>query len=143
GETDSEWSFCHLMYLLQNLWLPPGAPPSLDRRYRAVTEFARKLQPLGPANFVYSDGEYLFVHGHRRTQPGREGFHPPGLHWLCRTCSPGARHAPIPGLSFDPAARIPHQKAVLVASVPLTDEAWKPLGEGEILVFRRGEQVLP
>jgi glutamine amidotransferase len=141
GETDSEWSFCHLMHLMQGLWLPLAAPPSLDRRFRAVATFARKMQPLGPANFVYSDGEYLFVHGHQRTQPGLEGFHPPGLYWICRTCSPGTRHIAIPGLSFDPATRVPRQKAVLIASVPLTDEQWKPLKEGEILVFKGGELV--
>jgi glutamine amidotransferase len=129
------------MHLMQGLWLPLAAPPSLDRRFRAVATFARKMQPLGPANFVYSDGEYLFVHGHQRTQPGLEGFHPPGLYWICRTCSPGTRHIAIPGLSFDPATRVPRQKAVLIASVPLTDEQWKPLKEGEILVFKGGELV--
>jgi predicted glutamine amidotransferase len=47
----------------------------------------------------------------------------------------------ISGLSFDPATRVPQQKALLVASVPLTDEQWTPLKEGEIQVFKGGEPV--
>ena len=30
---------------------------------------------------------------------------------------------------------------MLVASVPLTDEAWRPLAEGELVAIRAGEVV--
>ncbi len=140
GDTDSEYAFCHLMRELQRIWLT-GRAPDLATRYALIAEFAALLRPLGPANFIYADGEYLFAHGHIRTQPGREGFHPPGLHWLCRSCSPHHRPAAIPGVGFE--YQGPPQKAALIATIPLTDERWQPLGEGELAVFRDGERIAP
>jgi glutamine amidotransferase len=138
GETDSEWAFCHLLKELQQIWLD-GAAPTLDRRFAIVSSFAQKIRPLGPANFIYSDSEFLFVHGHKRSQPGREGFHPPGLYWLCRSCRmPSKRFgAAIDGASSE--GRL--QQVALVASVPLTDERWLPFTEGELMVFSKGRRI--
>jgi len=36
---------------------------------------------------------------------------------------------------------IQSQVMTLVASVPLTSEAWQPLGEGEVVALRGGEIV--
>ena len=33
------------------------------------------------------------------------------------------------------------QTVMLIASVPLTDEAWRPLAEGELVAIRAGEVV--
>jgi glutamine amidotransferase len=33
------------------------------------------------------------------------------------------------------------RSVVFVASVPLTDELWRPLAEGEVLVVRNGDYV--
>ncbi len=140
GSTDSEYAFCHLMRCLQPVWRPQAAP-DLATRYRVIDEFAALIRPIGPANFIYSDGEYIFVHGHVRTQPGREGFHPPGLYWLCRSCTPSHTPVEIPGIEME--YQGPPQKAALIATVPLTDEKWQPLGEGELLVFKNGERVVP
>ena len=38
----------------------------VERLGEIVVEFAARLRPLGPFNFVYSDGDALFVHAHRR-----------------------------------------------------------------------------
>jgi len=138
GNTDSEFAFCHLMHLLQDIW-QRGAAPELKARYQVVSAFAAKIRPLGPSNFIYSDGEYLFVHGHERSQPGKEGLHPPGLFWICRTCTPGHQRVEIPGLELEYEGA--EQKAALIASVPLTNEKWHPLDKGEIVVFREGERV--
>ena len=138
GDTDSELAFCHLMHLLREIWLD-DAVPSLSDRYRILVAFAGRIRPLGPANFIYSDGEYLFVHGDKRSQPGREGFHPPGLYWICRTCIPGAQRKRLPGI--DLVFEGGEQKVALAASVPLTEEQWSPLGEGEIRIFKAGEDV--
>ena len=135
GSTDSEHAFCHLMSLLESIWRQGGAP-ALETRYAVVSNFAQRLRALGPANFLYSDGEYLFAHGHQRSQPGRPGFHPPGLYWLCRSCRRGDPPHPIPGIEVCHEAE--EQQVTLIASVPLTDEGWKPFDEGEVLVCREG-----
>lgn len=135
GSTDSEHAFCHLMSRLETIWRH-GEPPGLDARYSVVSDFARRLRALGPANFLYSDGEYLFAHGHQRSQPGRPGFHPPGLYWLCRSCKRGDQPRPIPGIALCHEAQ--EQQVTLIASVPLTDEEWKPFREGEVLVCSEG-----
>jgi predicted glutamine amidotransferase len=67
GETDSEKGFCLLLDRLIKIW--EGAmPPLLAARLAIVEAFAAEMRPLGIANFLYSDGEFVFGHGHRRTQ---------------------------------------------------------------------------
>ncbi len=136
GETDSEYAFCHLLSMLEPLWLNER-PPTLAQRYSVVQKFAAKIAPLGPANFIYTDGDYLFAHGHKRTQPGQKGFHPPGLHYLQRNCTTPLQSRKLPGLALD--YNNSDQKVILIASVPLSNEAWQPLAEGELMVFHRGE----
>ena len=84
GDTDSEYAFCALLARLAPLWREGGTPPLADR-LELIADFAAGLRALGPANFLYADGDALFVHGHKRTHPG--GIRPPGLHVLCRTCA--------------------------------------------------------
>lgn len=134
GDTDSEYAFCLLLERLAPLW-SDDRTPDLSQRLSSLRQFAAELRPLGPANFLYSDGDYLFAHGDRRTQPGREGYHPPGLWWLQRSCQAADQGPEIAGLSLDGSER---QSVLLVASVPLTDEPWQPFDEGEILVARHG-----
>ena len=138
GDTDSERAFCALLERLRAPWLAADAVPALEERLAVVSAFARQLRALGPANFLYCDGDALFAHGHRRTHP--DGVRPPGLHVLCRTCA--AQHGPFEagGLTIEPGAD--RQEVVLVASVPLTaSEAWRPLEEGEVL-FARGGRIV-
>jgi len=84
GETDSEQACCALLDRLQALW-QAGTPPPLDARLAVVSAFAAELRELGPANFLYADGEVLFAHGHRRIQAGGR-IEPPGLFLLSRQC---------------------------------------------------------
>jgi glutamine amidotransferase len=136
GDTDSELAFCILMERMVEDWRRGPAAPPPERRQAVVADFASELRRLGPANFLYADGELLFAHGHRRMHPG-EGIRPPGLHWLCRDCmrSPGDFDAR--GLSI--VSPRPSGAQTLVASVPLTaSKAWRGFGEGEIMVVRQG-----
>ena len=123
GDTDSEHAFCALLDRLRPLWM--RGRPSLSDRLEAVVSFATELRTLGPANFLYSDGEVIFAHGHRRRGDDGE-IKPPGLHVLCRQC-------------VEPTAVA--QQVALVASVPLTAEAWRPLAEGEVIVLREGRVI--
>ena len=109
GDTDSEYAFCALLDRL-----PIHAP--LHERLGAVARFGAALRALGPANFLYTDGDALFIHGDRRISG-------PGLHVLRRGCAP-------------------EQRVVLAASVPLTAEpGWQPLNGGALLVARGGDIV--
>ena len=136
GETDSERAFCALLERMQALWLAPDRP-SVDARRDVVTRFAADLRELGPANFLYSDGEVLFVHAHRRHQSDGT-IRAPGLWRLARHCAAGGE---MNATGLNISAHGAEQEVVLVASVPLTDEHWVPLGEGEVLAARDGRLI--
>lgn len=133
GQTDSEHAFCALLARLGPLWAA-ASPPSLESRLALMVTFARELRALGPANFLYADGDALFVHGHRRIQPVSGRIEPPGL-WMLQ------RHCPAPGRTGEDSTAQAGQAVTLIASVPLTDEAWQPLAEGELMVLRNGEVI--
>ena len=136
GQTDSEWAFCALLARLRTLWNGVGQPPSLDARLSALATFATDLRSFGPANFLYADGDALFAHGHRRVQRATGKVEPPGLWTLQKHCT----HAdPSPDRHGGVSITQGEQAVLLVASVPLTDEAWRPLAEGELIAARAGE----
>ena len=135
GSTDSEYEFCMLLKHLEPLWLAKDSP-TVEQRRKIITEFARDVRPHGPANFLYSDGELLFAHSDRRKQ--QDGMiRPPGLHILERECSASSEPFLTEGLSV----RADNLKVMLVASVPLTTEAWRPLGKGEVVAIAHGKRV--
>ncbi len=122
GETDSEYAFCALLERMRPLRRRGGIAP-LHERLAVVTRFATSLRAMGPANFLYADGDTLFIHAHRRVQPAGGAPRPPGLHLLQRRCAPD-------------------QSVVLAASVPLTDErGWEAMREGELVAVQRGAIV--
>lgn len=138
GETDSEYAFCVLLERLPRLWREPKRAPPVEMRLALVSQFAAELRALGPANFLYADGDAIFVHGHKRTHA--DGIRPPGMHVLCRTCTAESGSFAADGLSIEPAGTA--QEVVLAASVPLTaGEPWRALDEGEIVVLRGGRIV--
>ena len=137
GETDSEYAFCALLERLRRLWRGARGVPPLAKRLALVARFAREIRALGPANFLYADGDALFAHGDRRSQPdGR--VRAPGLWLLARRCPAGEGSLVAEGLSIESASG-GEQHVVLAASVPLTAEpGWRPLAEGELVAARRG-----
>lgn len=137
GETDSEQAFCALLARVRPLWSDASGVPSLEKRSEVVSNFARTLRPLGPANFIYFDGDVLFLHGHRRKHDNEEEPRPPGLNILCRSCAVDGSEFRAEGLEIAGG----NQHVILAASVPLTDEPWQPLAEGEIVAARGGEII--
>jgi len=132
GDTDSEQAFCALLARLAPLW--QAGTPGLQERLDAVADFAAGLHAYGPANFLYADGEVLFAHGHRRLQPdGRIAA--PGLHWLQRRCAQESEPLQADGVCVG----CGYQQVLLLASVPLSDEPWLALAEGETVAVRGGE----
>jgi len=136
GQTDSEHAFCALLSRLRGLW-EAASPPPLQARRSVLSTFAADLRALGPANFLYADGDALFAHGHRRIQLASGRIEPPGLWCLQRKCADPAGTTDLAGVAVVPAP----QSVVLLASVPLSDEAWRPLAEGELLVAQSGRLV--
>lgn len=134
GETDSEQAFCALLERLRPLWLA-GEPPSIGARAQVIESFAADLRSLGPANFLYCDGDVMFAHADRRHQVDGS-IRPPGLWRLARHCEAGGELAAA-GLHI--ASQGAMQDVVLIASVPLTTENWVPLACGELLVARHGQ----
>lgn len=133
GDTDSEYAFCLLLCRLSGLWVGDKRP-SVGERCAVVRQFAAEMATMGPANFLYTDGELLFAHGHWRPKandhaelPGlyfieRKELPPPDTSWLASGVRLGEAVEPV----------------AIVASVPLTDEAWQPLRKGELVVLSRG-----
>lgn len=138
GETDSEYAFCLLLERLTPLWRQRKEPPPLQDRLDIISQVAQKLRSLGQINFLYSDGETLFVHAHQRRWEENGGFSKPR--------SPG-----LSIISLDSAelsTRGLHVKGTnenvvitAVASVPLTAEGWTPLPEGTVLAICRGREL--
>jgi glutamine amidotransferase len=135
GETDSERAFCVLLDRMALIWKNVTATPTLRDRFLIVSSFAGELRTLGPANFLYSDGELLFAHGHRRKHADTGRVEPPGLVLLQKHCQNGQQGIVAKGLSIQGDGQL----VTLFASVPLTDERWEPFAEGELVAVARGQ----
>ena len=137
GQTDSERAFCALLSRMRMLWAQ-ALLPSLELRMALLAGFAADLRKLGAANFLYADGDAVFAHGHRRLILPSGRIEPPGLWVLDRRCAPADS---LPDRLAGVSLAHGDSAAVFVASVPITDEAWRPLQEGELLAVRDGEVI--
>lgn len=135
GQTDSEHAFCVLLDRLQRLWVD-GLLPPLDERLSVIAAFAADLRKLGPANFLYADSDTLFAHSHKRLHKGSQHAEPPGLWTLQRHCAPAD---PPPAHEAGVAIAQEERISMFIASVPLTNEAWQPMAEGELVAVRHGQ----
>ncbi|WPL17212.1 putative glutamine amidotransferase [Thiorhodovibrio winogradskyi] len=133
GDSDSERAFCILIEGLAPLWEDRDEPPPLEQRLAVIADFSREMRKLGPANFIYADADALFIHAHRRTQPDGV-MRPPGLYLLQRSCWESAPELKDAGVRLQTV----RQDVALIASLPLTDELWEPLGEGDLIALRNG-----
>ena len=138
GQTDSEIAFCILLDRLAPHW-SAGSKPSAHKRLVIVKRFAAQMRECGIANFLYADGEFLFAHGHRRRQPNGQ-YAPPGLWRLERQCDVDPDLLGATGIQLG-AGQI-DQQVILIASVPLTDEPWAPVGAGQIVVVNAGRIMI-
>jgi predicted glutamine amidotransferase len=137
GATDSELAFCLLLERLAPLWRLTTVP-ALAERINVVARFAAEMREFGPANFLYGDSDALFAHGHRRMHADGT-VAPPGLWLLQRQCAVDADGLTQSGVTVE--AGSDGQNIVLLASVPLSDESWRPVAEGEVIVVKDGRPV--
>jgi glutamine amidotransferase len=124
GETDSEAAFCAF---LDDIARTDGSTEVIRARF---ADTVRRLRAKGPANILYAGGGRLWVHADRRKQPSG-AIEPPGLWLLERSCEADSRARESAALSVSGNAL----KVVLVASVPLTSEPWRPLARGTVLAI--------
>ena len=137
GDTDSELAFCLLLERLRPLWRQADAVPTLDDRMASFTGFAADMAAIGPSNFVYTDGDALFVHAHKRVYEEDGALTPPRAPGLtmrnCVDCA-AAPEWHCNGLDIE----LGDQQTILFASVPLDDQGWEPLPEGTAIAVRDG-----
>ena len=112
GETDSEHAFCFLLDRIAR---------ESDGRLLETRELAgilgapvAALSALGELNFLMSDGVHLVAFANTK------------LHRVLRRC----------------VERECRQEVTLLATTPLTDEAWAPLDAGRLHVFRDGQELV-
>ena len=130
----SEHAFCNLLARMAELWLSDGRAPPLDHRLAVFAAFAEQARTLGSANFLYADGDYLFVQANQRTQDDGS-TRPPGLHILNRRCRAPQETVSGGGVSVTSDTQV----VTLLASVPLTDEEWQPLPKNTIFALSHGK----
>lgn len=135
GETDSEYAFCYLMTQVETLWRT--GRPALAQRVALVKSVFDLLAELGPANFLYCDGEYLYAYANRRIQSSGR-VEPPGMYYLQRDCECDEETQALTGLELTDTGGYPRQTIVLFASVPLSKEPWIPLQPKQLIVASRG-----
>ena len=138
GETDSETVFCSLMGKMEKLWA--AGEPTLAQRAALIKAMFDSMSELGPANFLYSDGDYLYAYANKRTQaPGR--IEPPGMHYLCRDCDRDQEAMPLAGVDIQHNGSSTKQAVVLFASVPLSNEKWLPFAQNQLIIARNGRII--
>ncbi len=80
GETDSELAFMILLARLSRL----NGSTTLADRFDVFASFCHEMRQLGDSNFLYAEGETLFVHADKREYEESDGrlsrSRPPGLH---------------------------------------------------------------
>jgi glutamine amidotransferase len=130
GETDSERAFHHLLTRLERLDAPSDEPLAAE-----VLAAGRELSERDSrVNFLLAEGTTLFAYhdGHKT------------LHLLEKRAS-DLGEIDMADDDYRLALRLgdaPDERAVIVASVPLTDEpGWERLSAGELVVVRAGEVV--
>jgi predicted glutamine amidotransferase len=122
GTTDSEHAFLWLLESLEDV--PDG---DFARRLKALGD---EVRSLGRFNFLLSDGSALWAYAHDR------------LHFIERRPPYGGELVRFKDDGYAIGlkdVKNPEERAVLIATEPLTDEpGWTRLNQGELLVGRGG-----
>lgn len=130
GETDSEHAFCYLLERIRKRKV--GGWDADDFKF-LEGEF-RRINRYGVLNCLMSDGEHLFAY--------RDFDEKRTLYFLNRVPPYGRVKLLDQDFSIDIGkGRQPGTYGFIVATRPLTDEAWIPFPRGRMLVFRDGKTV--
>ena len=132
GDTDSELAF---LLLLDRLGASGATDPAA--RLDVFARFSAEMRELGSSNFLFFDGERLFVHADRRrfeTEDGLTEPREPGLNIRTFDESHQGHQWRSAGASIEAVKGPLH----LFASVPLDPEGWQPLPRGTAMVLKDG-----
>ncbi|MFZ5965013.1 class II glutamine amidotransferase [Thalassococcus sp. BH17M4-6] len=132
GDADSELAF---LLLLERLTASGSTDPAT--RFGVFTRFAAEMRELGSANFLFFDGDRLFVHADRRrfeTEDGVTEPREPGLNIRSFDERHDGQRWQAAGASISEVSGPLH----LIASVPLDPEGWRPLDRGTVMVLKDG-----
>ncbi|CAM3482893.1 class II glutamine amidotransferase [Halomonas lysinitropha] len=113
GDSDSEWAFCLLMEAIHDCISHYGKIGDIQQTLACLAPVIATINPLDEFNFLLGNGEHLFVHAHSE------------LHLLRRECR-------IDGCD---------QRVALIATKPLSEEAWQCLLPNTLLILKEGEIV--
>lgn len=128
GETDSENIFCALLTRM-------SADQIQFTEYQKIESVLQGFNQLGKMNLLFSEGDHLYIY---RDKEGHNG--------LCLTerISPfGVKSLKDEDWQIDLAEeKKPGQRGFVIASHPLTtNETWKDLVPGSLVVFKDGDLV--
>lgn len=136
GETDSERAFCFLLHELRKEF--GSQPPPSAALFGTLTRLAKDLGARGVFNFLLSNGDALFAHCSTR------------LAYILRqapfstaTLKDHEMKVDFSTLASD------NDRVAVIATTPLTDEAWTIIEPGTLLCLKDGaivekaETVLP
>ncbi len=121
GDTDSEYAFCYLLEKFKN-----G-----QDTWKTIIEVSNELSELGGFNYLLSDGKKLYAHASGNT-----------LYYLQRKPPYDDITAELIDEDFritlgDKKSR--DEKAVIIATNPLTNENWISMEESKVYEFENGE----
>lgn len=126
GQTDSEVAFHYLLTRITKI----GDEATDDDVAHEILTGARELSADGKANFLMTDGATMYAYhdGHKT------------LHYVERQAQGAMRVADDADYTIDlRAGAAAAGRAVVIASVPLTDENWTKCEPGEFLICRQGK----
>lgn len=125
GTTDSEAVFCHIMNVLADRF--SGVKLHYDALFDTLVQIVGKLTQNGIFNFLLSNGEAQFAYCSTR------------LAYVTRAWPFQSAKLIDADLSIDFAASgQPHDRNTVIATTPLTDEAWVICEPGDLLMFSDG-----
>jgi len=129
GTTDSEHAFC---WILDQLHYKFGAEqPSPKVLFKYMATLTWKIDELGVANFIITDGEYLFAYCSNN------------LHWITRRAPFGKASLIDAEMAVDFHKETTDKDIVtVIATKPLTDdETWQKMSAGHWHLFCLGESI--
>jgi len=127
GSTDSEHAFCWLLLQIKNA----GARNLAEVDRAALHGWLHQLDEFGTGSYLLSDGRDIVAYS------DREGKHP--LHRLRR--KPPHERTVLKNDHIVVDVGDPYdinRTMALIAASPLSEEGWKKLADGEMIVMRRG-----
>lgn len=133
GTTDSEHLFCYLLGQIEqenvSQW-DKSRCQWLENKFKTANGY-------GWMYCLFSDGEYLFAYRCSKTAEER-------LHYVTRKAPYGTVHFNGLNQNVDLTTVYPNSASgVIFASKPLSNEQWKAMGKGKLIVVKGGTIVYP